>query len=473
MIKAANLSIYAKFVAALLIMLLTLSTFVGFITWNRFQQNLSQQLERHGLELAANLASLGAKPILSGNSSALFELINEANKYNEDVRYIFITDHHNRLLAHTFITGFPNDLLSINRGALESSSSISLINIDEEQVREVRQPVENGGAGFVYIGMSERTMNKQLSELAMQLFFIALAGCIAAAFLAAHIAKSITEPLRRLANYAEELRQGKTDDPAVITGTNEVGKLGLAFRQLASTLNKTNQERDTLIQELREKEQLQKILLNKVLTAQEDERKRISRELHDEAGQSLTSLIVSLRILADRQQDEAEKEILLGARELAASTLTDIRALAVELRPPAIDDLGLIAAMGKYIADFQRRTGICTAFAVPANNAHVNTQTATALYRIMQESLTNVIKHSGATCVEVTLEINLKHILLSIIDNGRGFSQHALSEARREDRLGIYGMTERAELLGGTVQYTALPGQGTTITVIVPNPEEA
>lgn len=308
------------------------------------------------------------------------------------------------------------------------------------------------------------------SGLASRLLLITLVVGVVAALLAAHVAKTITQPLRRLAGYTQQLRQGELADIAV-GGQNEVGLLEAAFKQMAASLNKTNQERNALIQELQEKEQLRKVLLNKVLTAQEDERKRISRELHDEAGQALTALLISLRLLAGRAQDPGEQEILLGARELAASTLQDIRTLAIELRPPAIDDLGLVPAMTKYTTDFQKRTGIPVTFTASAE-APVHSQTATALYRIMQESLTNVVKHAGARQVHIVLEINTKHIILSVADDGQGFGPNTLAQARRENRLGLYGMAERAQLLGGTAEYISNPGQGTTIRVIVPNPEE-
>ncbi|HWR43554.1 HAMP domain-containing sensor histidine kinase [Sporomusa sp.] len=468
-----NLSIYTKFFVVLLSMLLALSLFFGFIMWDNTDKSLGEQLDKHGLELAANLASLGTNHILLGNSYSLFELINETHKHNQDVRYIYITDHQNRLLAHTFVTGFPKGLLDINRGKTDVPYSIVRMNTDEEVIRDITLPVENGMIGFVHVGMTEKAMREQLTALIKRMFFITLAVCIAAAVASASMAKSITQPLRQLSGYTDQLRQGALDINIAVGGSDEVGRLGLAFRQMAESLSKTSKERNLLIEELKEKEQLRKILLNKVITAQEDERKRISRELHDEAGQSLTSLIVSLRILADRAADPAEKEILLGARELAACTLKDIRTLAVDLRPPAIDDLGLVPALTKYANDFHKRYSIAVDFSVTVNDGRIHSQTATALYRIMQESLTNVVKHAGAKHIAINLEVNTKHIVLSVTDDGQGFKQSTIDQARQENRLGLYGMMERAELLGGTVEYASVPGQGTTIRVIVPNPEEA
>ena len=207
-----------------------------------------------------------------------------------------------------------------------------------------------------------------------------------------------------------------------------------------------------------------------MLSAQEDERKRISRELHDETGQALTSLLVSMRVLADRTTDEQQRSILMGARDLAANTLHDIRNLAVELRPPVLDDLGLVPAIRKYITQFEQRYGLTASFSVSGERVHG--PTALALYRVLQEGLTNVVKHANASAVAVTMDIRENHIELIISDDGKGFDTKFIQDARKDNRLGLYGMRERAELLGGTLTISSSLQQGTVITVIVPNPKE-
>ena len=223
-----------------------------------------------------------------------------------------------------------------------------------------------------------------------------------------------------------------------------------------------------MAQELKEKDQLRATLLNKVISAQEEERKRISRELHDETGQALTSLIVSMRVLANKAADEKQRELLLSAREVAAGILLDIRNMAVELRPTALDDLGLAAAVRKYVANFQERFGIMIGFQVDSGINELAVDLSVTLYRIVQESLANAARHSGATAIEISLERQPGQVLLRIADNGQGMPDGELERAARANRLGIYGMRERVELCGGEFHLESKVGAGTTILVTIP-----
>ena len=223
-----------------------------------------------------------------------------------------------------------------------------------------------------------------------------------------------------------------------------------------------------MAQELKDKEQLRATLLNKVITAQEEERKRISRELHDETGQALTSLIVSMRVLANKASDERQRELLLSARDVAAGVLLDIRNMAVELRPTALDDLGLAAAVRKYVANFQERFGILIEFTVDSAINELDGDLSVTLYRIVQESLVNAARHSGATAMDISLSMSPGRVNLRISDNGQGMAEGELEKAARENRLGIYGMRERVELCGGEFRLESIVGTGTTILVSIP-----
>ena len=209
-------------------------------------------------------------------------------------------------------------------------------------------------------------------------------------------------------------------------------------------------------------------LLHQVITAQEAERKRLSRELHDETAQALTSLIVSMRVLAGKATDEQQRQLLLNARDVASELLLDIRNMAVELRPTALDDLGLAAAMRKYVADFQERFGITVQFSADSDMPMLDSDLSVTLYRIMQESLTNAARHSGASSVEIRLQATQDSIRLEIRDNGKGMPSSELERALREKRLGIFGMQERVELCSGQFSLESSPGSGALISVSIP-----
>ena len=175
-----------------------------------------------------------------------------------------------------------------------------------------------------------------------------------------------------------------------------------------------------------------------------------------------------MRVLANKAADEKQRELLLSAREVAAGILLDIRNMAVELRPTALDDLGLAAAVRKYVANFQERFGIMIGFQVDSGINELAADLSVTLYRIVQESLANAARHSGATAIEISLEMQPSQVLLRIADNGQGMPDGELERAARANRLGIYGMRERVELCGGEFLLESKVGAGTIILVTIP-----
>lgn len=175
-----------------------------------------------------------------------------------------------------------------------------------------------------------------------------------------------------------------------------------------------------------------------------------------------------MRVLAGKATDEQQRQLLLNARDVASELLLDIRNMAVELRPTALDDLGLAAAMRKYVADFQERFGITVQFSADSDMPMLDSDLSVTLYRIMQESLTNAARHSGASSVEIRLQATQDSIRLEIRDNGKGMPSSELERALREKRLGIFGMQERVELCSGQFSLESSPGSGALISVSIP-----
>ncbi|MCX7838506.1 MAG: GAF domain-containing protein [Anaerolineae bacterium] len=228
-------------------------------------------------------------------------------------------------------------------------------------------------------------------------------------------------------------------------------------------------ENARLWEDLREKERVRGQLLEQVLRAQEEERKRIARELHDDTGQALTSLMVGLRAASDACES-ATRARLESLRDIAAQTLNAVKRLARELRPPLLDDLGLPAALERYLASYRTTFHLNTDLQVAGfgTNGRLAPEIELALYRIVQEALTNVAKHAQARNVSVVVERKARSVIAIIEDDGKGFDVHAVMEAGRESQLGLYGMRERAELLGGRLHIESAPSQGTSVFVEVP-----
>jgi signal transduction histidine kinase len=225
-------------------------------------------------------------------------------------------------------------------------------------------------------------------------------------------------------------------------------------------------ENARLWREIRRKEEARGQLLEKIITAQEEERKRIARELHDGTSQALTSLKVGLKVLEGLKSPEDIRQHLGGMRDIVTETLDTVHDLALELRPSVLDDLGLMAALERYIAEYRRRFNVRVDFrAVGFERRRLLPAVETAIYRIIQEALTNVARHAEAEHASVLLEQADHYVRALVEDNGSGFD---VSQTRADRKLGLFGMEERAILIGGGLRIESELGEGTTVLIHIP-----
>jgi signal transduction histidine kinase len=229
-------------------------------------------------------------------------------------------------------------------------------------------------------------------------------------------------------------------------------------------------ENARLLEELRRKEAVRGQLLRKVISAQEEERVRIARELHDEAGQALTSVLVGLKVMERADDLEAARTLTADLKEVVTQTIDDVHNLAMELRPSVLDDLGLVPALARYVRSCPARFGFEASFeATGIREERLPPEVETTLYRIAQEALTNVARHADASRAGVLLQQRGDTIVLIVDDNGTGFDPTQVTDsAQARDRLGLYGIEERASLLGGRLTVESEPGGGTTLSVEIP-----
>ncbi len=219
-------------------------------------------------------------------------------------------------------------------------------------------------------------------------------------------------------------------------------------------------------------------LADMVIRAQEEERRRVARELHDEANQTLAALMATVD-LAEAQAaadgDAALVATVARLRRLASATLRDLQRLAVELRPPALDEFGLLAALTRHVAERTAGTALRADVRTEGRRRRLPETVEVALYRIAQEALANVQKHAEASSVQFRLRFRSGEVRLDVSDDGTGFDVAAVvAEAEAEGvaagraRLGLAGMRERAVIVGGTLEVSSRPGGGTRVSVVVP-----
>jgi signal transduction histidine kinase len=200
---------------------------------------------------------------------------------------------------------------------------------------------------------------------------------------------------------------------------------------------------------------------------QEDERRSIARELHDEAGQSLVSLRIGLRLLEREVTEGASVTGLVADLMQRTDAVIDgLHRLAADLRPPSLDYLGLEAALRQYAQSIASKFGLVVRFKARGFTAErLPTAVETALYRVVQEAITNVVRHAHANRIDILTERRGDRVTVMVEDDGGGFEP---KRVRGGDHLGLLGMRERAESLGGTLTLESSPGAGTTVVVEVP-----
>ena len=281
--------------------------------------------------------------------------------------------------------------------------------------------------------------------------------------------------IKRELNHTSQTLDERTSELVDVKGTLEHE---IAQRKaMEEALKTSKQHYSLLLEQSQEMQERLKRLSHQVLFTQEEERKRISRELHDEIAQALTGIHVHLAALkAEATVNTRDLRKRIGATErLVEKSVERVHRFALELRPSLLDDLGVIPALRSFIKDFKERTGIRVHFTARGAVAaeQLGSLERTVLYRVAQEALTNVDKHAEASLVEVNIRKVRGDIRMDISDNGSSFDAERVFSRKRKGRLGLIGMQERVEMVGGSFAIESTPGEGTKITTQIPLGDDA
>lgn len=418
---------------------------------------LGAELETRGRAIAEDIAANSVDHLLTGDLFGLYELVNRTKLHNPDVRYILIIGPAGKVQVNTFGKGIPEGLLEANVLAPGNDSEMRRIQTEEALIRDIAVPILGGRAGTVRVGMSDQGVEAAARHNTTELN--ALVGLAVALSLASAygLAYYLTRPLSQLLGAVQSVTRGNLSQRVPYPGGDEVGQLGRAFNVMTEALE--------------EKEAARRALLGKVISSQEEERKRVSRELHDELAQRLTSVLLSLEAAESGPQGtDQSTQAIQRARQMVEGSLAETRKLIADLRPSVLDDLGLVPALRSYAQTHLHPVQCEVAMSTSGIPDSLPSTLETAVFRIVQEAINNIAKHAQATSTRVVLRLRDGVLQGEVSDNGRGFRLTARGKdsGAEASGLGLQGMQERAALLGGKLSIWSDEGKGTWVSFSIP-----
>jgi signal transduction histidine kinase len=431
----------------------------GVIIQSRYAltATMTEQLEEQSVSVSRDLAARATDPILLNDLLGLHDLLDETLANNPNVRYAFIVDPKGQVIAQTFEGGFPLDLLTLNSVNADEHHHTALIQTDEGFIWDTAVPILDGKIGTARIGLSDASMQSALSTLTTQLLLTILLVSATGVLVAVFLTWILTRPILELVTATKSVAKGDFTPRVPRWADDEIGDLAEAFNAMTEELAHTDELR-------REREGLRRQLMEKVIATQEDERRRIARELHDSTSQNLTSLIVGLRVMETNCAQCASISKATDLRDVASKTLDEVHDLSMRLRPRVLDDLGLSAALERLVSEWQARYKIPVDVAIQLGE-RLSGDIETAIYRIIQEALTNIARHAQAKSASILVERYGDMVRAIVEDDGIGFDARA---NHGERHLGLLGMRERAELLNGTVTIESSLEHGTSVFIEIP-----
>jgi len=265
----------------------------------------------------------------------------------------------------------------------------------------------------------------------------------------------------------EALRQRSAD---LAVSNRHLKREILRRKGVEESLRKSEQHYGRLLEQSQQMQEQLRQLTRQLLLAQEEERKKISRELHDEIAQTLTGINVRLAALKTSATHNTRglQSKISSAQRMVEKSVDIVHRFARELRPTVLDDLGLIPALHSFVKGFSKQTGIRIRLTIFAGVEKLDNARRTTLYRVAQEALTNVARHAQASVVDVSIDKLPNGIGMKIKDDGKSFQVERVLQAKKNKRLGLLGMRERVEMVGGSFAVESAPGKGTRISVQIP-----
>jgi len=469
----------------------------GVITTLREKGTLEDELRKRGLALANDLAKFTERPLLSQDLATMRRFVNHTMK-QDYVRYVSIIDPSGKIVMHSDLRQvgkiYKNNLHPGTIHSCDPSSSHAHLIQEEDIYYNIFAPIEVSGArlGTVSLGYSYAAVENEIATARRQIILIGLVTIVIGGIFSYFLATFISLPINRITDAMEQVANGELNSPLMINRNDEIGTLANSFNKMAEDLGRHRKHLEVLVEdrtaeleganiqlqqeiteriraeeELKQSQEQLRDLASHLQLIREEERSRIAREIHDELGQALTALKMDVHWLGLRLPTNQQLLIdkIKSMSGLLDTTVQAVRRISSELRPGLLDDLGLTAAIEWQAHEFCSRAGLKCDIRSEPEDIILDQSLSIALFRIFQETLTNIARHAQATRIEVILQKNTATVEMEVRDNGKGVTAEQLAAP---GSFGILGIKERVHFLGGELKISGIPHQGTTVHVSLP-----
>lgn len=435
--------------------------------------------ETDGLRLAAVI--LPSPDLLNVSAAAAGDVGSYRTELIDESGRVLETSDGDRPLTTTRHLQIINDSLSERNSGVGEHSPPDAEGGESERHVVAFAPLQEMPWGVV-VEQPEDVALAVPNDLRRRIFWIAGLGFLVALVLAWLTSRQVVRPLTRLTERARRIATGDLAGTIPPEGQDEIRRLSESFETMRGRLEESQQELERSGRELERRVEdrtaelarrsdERDLLLQKVMTAQEEERSRIARDLHDQVGQSLTGLAMSLGA-AEGELETKDRAISLRIgelREAASDTIEEVRRMMGDLRPSILDDMGLSAAVGWFLENHLERTGVESSLEVVGLTSELPKAVEITAFRVVQEALNNVVKHADASNAEVRLSGTNDQINGEIIDDGIGFDLAEVEPSADGGwAVGLLGMKERISLIGGSLDIETAPGSGTAVRFFIP-----
>ena len=455
--RLKSVGVRTKIIGIILGLTVVLGASVTLLVRVTLEEQLVAELHQRGTSIASDLSARVVDDVLFDDRLAISDTFADTSASYEDVIFVFLVGPSGTVVADTLGGGgLPVQVADSLEDLLDGGTEADTVDTPWGTVHTFAAPVRDGSLGTVVVGLGQERVDATIGRMTNQLIGVTLLVGLLGELAAGFLTWFLTRPIDELIETTERVREGDLTVRTSPWADDEIGALARSFNDMVESLEKGRVD-------LAEFEASRQRLLRQLLTVQEEERRQISRRLHDSVGQSLGSLIVNATLL-ERSASPEHRERLTEMKRVATETLQQVRELSHELRPSVLDDLGLDAAIRRYAEDLQQVHGGVGVDVHVDLGERLPAEIETTLYRVVQEAMTNAARHSGARSVSVLVAQRNRGVQAIVEDDGSGFEHDELGLG---DGVGIHGMRERAELVGGSFELET-SGSGTTVYVEVP-----